>query len=140
MAETKWRTDGVRVMRAVSLRAAALGTGRATAFNFSADNQRTWIGTVTLQPGAKTPAHHHGPTEAAVYVVNGRGQIRWGEQLEFSTDVGTGDFVHFAPYVPHQELNLALDEPLHLVSVRSNDEGILVDLHVASIEQPESIF
>ena len=62
--------------------------GRATAFDFAGTGGReTWIGAVTLQPGSKTGAHHHGRHEVAVYVVKGRGQIRWGERLEFTSEV-----------------------------------------------------
>jgi len=69
----KWRTDGVTVARA----AAMLGKGRATAFDFAGTSGReTWIGTVTMQPNAKTGAHHHGRHEVAIYVVKGRSQIR----------------------------------------------------------------
>src|SRR5262249_12505441 len=82
--KTKWRTDGVTVVRAGSLQTAMVGTGRATAFDFSGTGgQKTWVGTVTLQPNAKTSAHHHGRHEVAVYVVKGRSRIRWGDRLEF---------------------------------------------------------
>src|ERR1700732_3813557 len=134
---TKWRTDGVTVVRA----AAMLGKGRATAFDFTGTGGReTWIGTVTMQPNAKTGAHHHGRHEVAIYVVEGRRQIRWGERLEYAAEVGPGDFVYFAPYVPHQELNLDADETLDFVVVRSNNKGIAVDLDIVPVEQPETVF
>src|ERR1700730_13012484 len=133
----KWRTDGVTVARA----AAMLGAGRATAFDFTGTGGReTWIGTVTMQPNAKTGAHHHGRHEVAVYVVKGRSQIRWGEQLEFAAEIGPGDFVYFAPYVPHQELNLDGSETLDLGVVRSDDEKIAVPLALVPVDQPEPVF
>lgn len=143
MTETiKWRTDGVKVARADSLRRAMLGpsgTGRATAFDFSgAGGREIWIGTVTVEPHATTGAHHHGRHEVAVYVVKGHGEIRWGERLEFAAEIGPGDFVYFAPYVPHQELNVA-DEPLDFVVVRSDNERIAVSLDIAPVEQPELV-
>jgi uncharacterized RmlC-like cupin family protein len=68
-AKAKWRTDGVIVARAATLNLAMSG-GRATAFDFAgADVKKTWMGTVSLRPNAKTGAHHHGRTEVAVYVV-----------------------------------------------------------------------
>ena len=145
MTETiKWRTDGVTVVRAQSLNMAMLGpsgTGRATAFDFAGSGGReTWIGTVTLQPNAKTGAHHHGRHEVAVYVAKGHSQIRWGERLEFAAEVGPGDFVYFAPYVPHQELNLDAGETLDFVVVRSDNERIVVNLDVVPVEQPETVF
>lgn len=144
MAETmKWR-DGVTVVRAKSLDMAMRvpsGTGRATAFDFAGTGGRqTWIGTVTLQPNAKTGAHHHGRHEVAVYVVRGRSEICWGERLEFAEEVGPGDFVYFAPHVPHQELNLSASETVDFLVVRSDNERIVVNLDVMSIEQPETVF
>jgi uncharacterized RmlC-like cupin family protein len=91
MPETlKWR-DGVSVVRTESLDKAMSGpsgTERATAFDFFGTGGReTWVGRVTLQPLAKTGAHHHGRHEIATYVVKGRSQIRWGERLEFAAEV-----------------------------------------------------
>ena len=63
--------------------------------------------------------------------MRGRGQIRWGEQLEFAAEMGAGDFVYFAPLVPHQEINLDADVALDFVVVRSsNNEGIAVNLGI----------
>jgi uncharacterized RmlC-like cupin family protein len=134
----KWRTDGVTVVRA----AAMLGKGRATAFDFAGTGGReTWIGTVTMQPSAKTGAHHHGRHEVAIYVVKGRSQIRWGERLEYAAEVGPGDFVYFAPYVPHQELNLDAKETVDFVVVRSDNGGIVVKLdEVVPVEEPEAVY
>src|SRR5262245_24354734 len=99
---TDWRTEGVKFVRAQAIKDAtsgAAGTGRATAFDFAGTGgQETWIGAVSLQPRAKTGGHHHGRHEVAVYVVKGRGEIRWGERLEFTSEIGPGDFVYFAPY------------------------------------------
>src|ERR1700758_4911611 len=102
MGVTDWRQNGVKVVRA----ATTLGQSRTTAFDFSGiGGANIWIGTVTLQPNGRTGAHNHGTHEVAVYVSKGRSQIRWGERLEFTTEVGPGDFVYFAPQVPHQEMN-----------------------------------
>ena len=132
------------VVRAESLNMAMhgpSGTGRATAFDFAGTAGReTWIGTVTLKPTAKTGAHHHGRHEVAVYVVRGRSEIRWGERLEFAAEVAPGDFVYFAPYVPHQELNLSASEAVDFVVIRSDNERIVVNLDVTPIEQPETVF
>jgi uncharacterized RmlC-like cupin family protein len=145
MSEAKnWRTDGVRVVRARSLdetMRGPAGSGRATAFDFAGiGGKETWIGTVILPPNAVTGAHHHGRHEVAVYVVKGRSEIRWGERLEFAAEVGAGDFIYFAPYVPHQERNLDTSETLHFVVVRSDNEKIVVSLDVAPIEQAETVF
>jgi uncharacterized RmlC-like cupin family protein len=144
MAETaRWR-DGVRVVRGKSLemtmREPSTG-GRATAFHFSGTGGReTWIGTVTLRPKGNTGAHHHGRHEVAVYVVRGRSEIRWGERLEYIAEVGPGDFVYFAPHVPHQERNPSSSEAVHFLVVRSDNERIVVTLDIEPVEQPETAF
>jgi uncharacterized RmlC-like cupin family protein len=137
MGVRDWRQDGVKVVRA----AATAGQGRATAFDFAGTGgPKIWIGTVTLQPNGRTGAHHHGTHEVAVYVSKGRSQIRWGERLEFTTEVGPGDFVYFAPQVPHQEINLDPEEPVDFVVVRSDNAGTRVDLDIEPLERPETVY
>src|SRR6185437_459694 len=53
---------------------------------------KLWAGTVVVQPGAKTGAHHHGEVETVLYIIKGRARMRWGEKLEFVEEAGPGDF------------------------------------------------
>lgn len=139
-----WRMEGVKIIRAGAHERARLppcGTGRATAFDFAGSGGcQTWVGTVTLQPNAETGPHHHGHHEVAVYVVRGHSEIRWGERLEYLAEVGPGDFVYFAPFVPHQERNLSTSDLLDFVVVRSDSERIAVKLDTLPAEQPETLF
>lgn len=124
-SETKpdWKHHGVRVVHSDELdtntpqtpgmnRAAAITHARAGA-------SKLWAGTVTIHPDARTGAHHHGDLESVIYVVNGRARMRWGDQLEFTAEAGPGDFIYVPPFVPHQEINASIDEPLECVIVRS---------------------
>src|SRR5258708_32340782 len=132
----KWR-NGVTVMRAAAL----AGKGRATAFDFAGTGgQQTWIGTVTMQPGANTGMHHHQRHEVAIYVAKGRSEIRWGERLEFAAEIGPGDFVYFTPYVPHQERNLSKREAVEVVVVRSGNAGFLTNPDAPPLQRPETVF
>lgn len=141
MADTKWRTDGVKVVRTASLAEAKRRTGRATAFDFAGvGGQATWIGGVTMQPNANTGPHHHGRHEVMIYVVRGRSEIRWGERLEFAAAIGPGDFVYFAPFVPHQERNLNAGDTVEFVVVRSDNERIAVPLDFVPAETPETVY
>jgi uncharacterized RmlC-like cupin family protein len=136
---TKWR-DGVKVVRGQALGKAMVGTGRATAFDFTGiAGKETWIGTVTMQPKAVTGAHHHGRHEVAIYVVKGRSEIRWGERLDFAAEVGPGDFVYFTPFVPHQERNLSATDTVDFVVVRSDNERIVVALDTVPVDEPEIV-
>jgi uncharacterized RmlC-like cupin family protein len=65
--------------------------------------------------------------------------MRWGEGLEFVAEAGPGDFIYVPPFVPHQEINASQDEPLACVIVRSDQEPIVVNLDIKSVEWPEEI-
>ena len=43
------------------------------------------------------------------------------------------------PYVPHQEMNASTDEPLRCVVVRSDQEPVVVNLDIPSVEPPEEV-
>ncbi len=113
---------------------------RAAAINLARVGARKiWAGTVRIEPDAKTGAHHHGALESVIYVVRGRARMRWGERLEFVAEAGPGDFIFIPPYVPHQEINASTDETLECVLVRSDNEAVVVNLDIESVEKPESV-
>jgi len=137
-----WRTEGVRVVKAGNLdpnTAQTPGMSRAAAITRARMGaEKLWAGTVTIQPGAKTGAHHHGDLESVIYVVKGKARMRWGERLEFLAEAGPGDFIYVPPYVPHQEINAA-DELLECVLMRSGQDPVVVNLDIAAVEKPESV-
>ena len=94
MAETDWRTQGVRIVKAGELdfnTAQTPGMTRAAAIDHAkAGAQKLWAGTVSVAPNAKTGAHHHGHLESIIYVVRGRARMRWGERLEFMAEADPG--------------------------------------------------
>ena len=141
--QSKWKHDGVKVIPGDQLdpnTAQTPGMSRAAAVNHArAGAEKIWAGTVTIQPNAKTGAHHHGDLESIIYVVKGRARMRWGEKLEFVAEAGPGDFIFVPPYVPHQEINAARDEPLECVVIRSGQEPVVVNLDIAMVEQPEEV-
>jgi uncharacterized RmlC-like cupin family protein len=147
MAESEqpnWREHGVKVIpgnRLDTNTPQTPGMARAAAVNFArAGAQKIWAGTVTIEPNAKTGAHHHGELESVIYVVEGRARMRWGERLEFVAEAGPGDFIFVPPFVPHQEINAADDQPLHCVLVRSDQEPVVVNLDIPVVEEPETVY
>jgi uncharacterized RmlC-like cupin family protein len=133
-----WKEHGIRIVRAGELdgntpqtpgmtRAAAITHARTGA-------SKLWAGTVTVQPAARTAAHHHGELETVLYIIRGRARFRWGEHLEYVEEAGPGDFIYVPPYVPHQEMNARADEPVEAVVVRSGQEPIVVNLDIVSPE------
>ncbi len=138
-----WRHHGVRIVRGDQLdpnTPQTPGMSRAAAIDRAmAGASKIWAGTVDIQPDARTGPHHHGELESVIYVVRGRARMRWGERLEYVAEAGPGDFIYVPPFVPHQEMNGSSDEPLSCVLVRSDQEPIVVNLDIASVEEPEEV-
>ena len=138
-----WKLHGVRVIPGNQLdpnTAQTPGMSRAAAINFArVGAQKIWAGTVTINPNAKTGAHHHGTLESVIYVVKGRARMRWGERLEYVAEAGPGDFIFVPPFVPHQEINASADESLECVVVRSDNEAVVVNLNIEPVEKPENV-
>jgi len=64
----------------------------------------------------------------------------WGERLEFVAYAEAGDFIFVPPFVPHQELNALENQPLECILVRNDQEPIVVNLEIASVEELEEVF
>ncbi len=143
MTTRRWREDGVRVIpgdRLDANTAQTPGMERAAAINAArVGAQKIWAGTVNIAPDAKTGAHHHGDLESVIYVLRGRARMRWGDALEFVAEAGPGDFIFVPPFVPHQEINAAADEPLECVLMRSGGEAVVVNLDIEPVEKPEAV-
>lgn len=140
---TDWRSDGVRVIPPSALDSntpQTPGMNRAAAVTHDRVGARhLWAGTVRIDPGARTGAHHHGELESVIYVVRGRARMRWGEHLEFTDEAGPGGFIYVPPFVPHQEINALDDEPLECVLTRSGQDPIVVNLTLEPTAAPEHV-
>ena len=138
-----WKLRGVRVVKGGQLDPnvpQTQGMARAAAVNFArVGAEKIWAGTVRIHPNAKTGAHHHGPVESVIYVVKGKARMRWGDTLEFTAEAGPGDFIWVPPFVPHQEINASVDEPLECVLLRSGQEPVVVNLDIPVVEKPEHV-
>jgi uncharacterized RmlC-like cupin family protein len=139
----RWRTNGVRVVRAGELDANTAQTPgmrrRAAITTQRTGAERLWAGTVTIDAKAKTGAHHHGDLESVIYVVNGVARLRWGDRLEFVAEAEAGDFIYVPPFVPHQEINASEDLQLHCVLARSGQTGLVYNLEIEPVEAPELV-
>lgn len=101
-------------------------------------SENLWAGVVTMAPGLKSGAHHHGDCESVIYVLSGRIQFRFGERLEKSDDAGPGDFIFVPPHVVHQEINLSKTEGIDSIVVRSSQENIVVNVEVSESAASEA--
>jgi uncharacterized RmlC-like cupin family protein len=138
-----WRIHGVRIVTGDTLdinTPQTPGMARAAAITHDRTGaDKLWAGTVTIQPGAKTGAHHHGELESVIYVLFGRARMRWGDQLEYVAEAGVGDFIYVPPFVPHQEINASPDGELRCVLVRSGQKSVVVNLELSGVEEPEEV-
>jgi len=140
---SRWRTQGVRVIRSSELddaTAQTLGMHRRAAVTTARTGAtKLWAGTVTIEAKARTGAHHHGDLESVIYVVNGLARLRWGDHLEFVAEASPGDFIYVPPYVPHQEINASDELQLHCVLARSGQHALVVNLDITPAEVPELV-
>jgi len=129
--------DELRVVRASELSAqTAQTTGMSRYAGVAEDtvgSKRIWMGYVTMAPGMKSDAHHHGDYESAIYVIRGHARFRFGAQLEKSIDVGPGDFLYAPPKSLHQEINLSEDEPVEVVVARDSQQNVVIN-----VDSPEA--
>ncbi len=139
-----WRDNGVCVIPGSNLDTntpQTPGMNRAAAINYArVGAQKLWAGTVSIEPNAKTGAHHHGALESVIYVIRGHARMRWGDRLEFTAEAGPGDFIYVPPYVPHQEINASKQESLECVVVRSDNEAVVINLDIEAVEKPEDVY
>ena len=75
---------------------------------------------VVIPPGGSPKAHYHKDFETAIYLLKGRVETQYGENLQESVINEEGDFVFIPPGVPHKPVNLSDNEPA-LAIVSRND-------------------
>src|SRR5437867_2499615 len=122
----------LRVVRADDLSSQTAQTGgmlRKTAIDAHMVGARNlWVGYVTMQPGARSGAHHHGDCESAIYVISGRARFRFGDRLEHSVEAGPGDFIYVPPEIIHEETNASASEPIHMIVTRDSQANTVVNV------------
>ncbi len=89
---------------------------------------KIWVGYVTMEPGARSGAHHHGDCESAIYVIRGRARFRFGDRLKETIEASAGDFVYVPPQVVRQELNASDSEEIEMVVARDSQENVVVNV------------
>jgi uncharacterized RmlC-like cupin family protein len=100
-----------------------------------AGSQGLWAGITVVGPQVASGVHHHGETETIIYVVSGKGLMRWGDSMEFEQEVEPGDFIYVPPFVPHQEVNNSPETPSQWVIVRNSQEPVVVNLERFNAQQ-----
>ncbi|GGY42753.1 cupin domain-containing protein [Streptomyces tanashiensis] len=90
-------------------------------------SRRLWMGRVENPPLSSTDNHHHGDSEAGVYVVSGRPVFVFHDGTgEVRLAAEPGDFFLVPPFVPHREENPDPHEPAVVVIARTTQEPIKI--------------
>ncbi|MGE5648822.1 cupin domain-containing protein [Noviherbaspirillum sp. UKPF54] len=89
---------------------------------------------VVIPPGARAAPHLHEGYETAIYVLQGRVQTRYGENLSQSVVSEAGDFLFIPPGMPHEAINLSDTEPARAIVARNdpNEQERVVPYSVKS--------
>lgn len=74
---------------------------------------------LTIPPGGRAKAHKHATHETAIYVLEGRGLMLWGERLEHRMETVAGDLVYIPADMPHLPFN-PTDAPVRAVVARTD--------------------
>ena len=104
------------------------GMERLTAIDEDIGSKNLWVGTVTLEPGARSGAHHHGGCESVICVLSGRIRFRFGDNLEETAEAGPGDFIFVPPNVVHQEINVSDSDSIDSIVVRDSQENVVINV------------
>ncbi|MBM7171224.1 cupin domain-containing protein [Streptomyces sp. G44] len=90
-------------------------------------SRKLWMGMVENPPMSATDNHHHGDSEAGVYVVSGHPVFVYHDGTrEVRLAANPGDFFLVPPFVPHREENPHPTEPAVVVIARTTQEPIKV--------------
>jgi uncharacterized RmlC-like cupin family protein len=79
-----------------------------------------YMGVFRVPAGAQSRPHYHEACESAVYMLSGRLEVRWGDHLEQTIAIESGDMVYVPPRETHVLLNLSDSEPAEYVVARDS--------------------
>ena len=75
---------------------------------------------IIIPPGGAAEPHLHKGYETAIYLLKGRVDTRYGQNLENSVICQEGDFIYIDADVPHQPINLSATEPAMALVARND--------------------
>ena len=100
----------------------------------SAGAQGISMNLVIIPAGAKAEPHYHKDFETAIYILEGRVENRYGENLKESIVTEKGDFLFIPPGVPHQPVNLSATEPAVAI-VSRNDPNEMENVVMYEVQE-----
>jgi len=79
-----------------------------------------YMGIFRVPAGARGRPHYHDNCESALYMLSGSIEIRFGDQLEQSLLVESGDMLYVPPRETHTVTNASETEPAEYVVARDS--------------------
>ena len=79
-----------------------------------------YMGVFRVPASAQSRPHYHEACESAVYMLSGRLEVKWGDHLEQTVTIESGDMVYVPPRETHVLLNLSDAEPAEYVVARDS--------------------
>lgn len=79
-----------------------------------------WLGMIRIPPGARANAHLHEAHETAIYVLEGEGEMWYGDELEEHVTFAAGDFMYIPAGVPHVPANPSATDYIIGIAARTD--------------------
>ena len=79
-----------------------------------------WMGMIRIPPGARANPHLHEEHETAIYVLEGAGEMWFGDNLEEHVTFEAGDFMYIPAGVPHAPSNPSSTD--HVVGIAARTD------------------
>jgi uncharacterized RmlC-like cupin family protein len=86
----------------------------------SVDSQGICMHLLTIPPGKSAKAHLHQDHETAIYMLQGKSAMWYGERLEQHMEVETGDFLYIPAGMPHLPYNPSESESCTALIARTD--------------------
>ena len=95
-----------------------------------------YMGVFRVPAGAQSRPHFHADCESAVYMLAGRLNVRWGEELEHGVTLEPGDMVYVPPRETHLLENPSETEAAEYVVARDAPQEDSVEVPWARLSAP----
>lgn len=111
----------VRLIRSTETAPSKQGLQNSEAISAeTCQSQAIWMGLITIPPGARAKAHMHEAHETALYVLQGEGEMWYGDELEQHLTFEAGDFIYIPAGVPHLPANTSQTDPVLALGSRTD--------------------
>ncbi len=97
--------------------------------NASAGATGLSLNVTAFPPGGKSNTHMHRDYETAIYGVEGKIALFYGERLENVVTAEKGDFIFIPGWLPHKAYNLSTTRPATFITARNDpneQENVIV--------------